>query len=279
MLPQKLIQDHEPLAALGAWRYTQGIYRFDPDILDAVAATSMHGDLPVEVLFRLPEWCVYIETPGLVWDKEPLYGFFAFLDWDIQYNHARLYFVTHTVEGLSSGLCLYLGAWTLTEALERLFATAKENAEADGNAAVLDYLSESRDRVDEIAGAMSGFVALLLYICSDEPDIQGYVPGIYPQRPQPKKVKGEWKLFPPDKPRIWRIGDTLGEALREARETATASSIAGQETGSRPRPHIRRAHWHGFWSGPKKPALDSGSARRFRYQWLPPIIVGGGEDV
>ena len=48
------------------------------------------------------------------------------------------------------------------------------------------------------------------------------------------------------------------------------------------RPHIRRAHWHGYWAGPRKPKLDmpeDQQQRRFFYHWLHPMIVGGKEDV
>ena len=33
-----------------------------------------------------------------------------------------------------------------------------------------------------------------------------------------------------------------------------------------PRPHVRRAHWHGFWSGPRE-----SDARKLSLKWLPPI--------
>jgi hypothetical protein len=46
------------LGALAAWRVTQGIYRFDPTVLDALWETPVTGDIPTEVLFHLPEWCV-----------------------------------------------------------------------------------------------------------------------------------------------------------------------------------------------------------------------------
>ena len=51
------------LGALGAWRVTQGIYRFDPTTFDAIWKTPVTGDIPTKVLFPLPEWCVYIPTP------------------------------------------------------------------------------------------------------------------------------------------------------------------------------------------------------------------------
>lgn len=37
-------------------------------------------------------------------------------------------------------------------------------------------------------------------------------------------------------------------------------------TGTGPRGHIRRAHWHSFWKG-------TGEARCLDVRWLPPIPV------
>ena len=37
--------------------------------------------------------------------------------------------------------------------------------------------------------------------------------------------------------------------------------------GTRPRAHIRRAHWHRFWTGPRD------GERTPRVKWLPPIPV------
>jgi hypothetical protein len=49
------------LAALAAWRATQGIYRFDDTLLDELWHTPIHGELPTDLLYRMPEWCMYIE--------------------------------------------------------------------------------------------------------------------------------------------------------------------------------------------------------------------------
>ena len=68
------IGDVAKLAALGSWRATQGIYRFDPALYAAVVDTPVDGDIPCDVLYRLPEWCVYIETPGIEWGGAPLQG-------------------------------------------------------------------------------------------------------------------------------------------------------------------------------------------------------------
>ena len=71
------------LGALAAWRVTQGIYRFDPTTFDALWKTPVTGDIPTEVLFHLPEWCVYIPTPDQTWQGSTLNGFFAHLEHDM----------------------------------------------------------------------------------------------------------------------------------------------------------------------------------------------------
>src|SRR6185369_17498093 len=45
-IPSHLIGDVGRLAALGTWRATQGIYRFDPALYHAIVETPVDGDLP-----------------------------------------------------------------------------------------------------------------------------------------------------------------------------------------------------------------------------------------
>jgi hypothetical protein len=72
------------------------------------------------------------------------------------------------------------------------------------------------------------------------------------------------RLFEADKPTVWTVGEETGAQIKKARETAT------RKTGYSVRPHMRRAHWHGFWSGPL-----TAEKRDFAVKWLPPIFVGG----
>lgn len=60
----------------------------------------------------------------------------------------------------------------------------------------------------------------------------------------------------------WRIGAALAAAERREREPPAR---AGTPTGRSPKPHLRRAHWHLYWTGP-------GRAEP-RVKWLPPIPV------
>ena len=122
-------------------------------------------------------------------------------------------------------------------------------------------------------------LSLLLYLCAEEPDISGHIPGTYPQYPRPKKTKKGLKLFPPDKPCIWNVGQEQGKKLREAIEKASERD-PGSGVITR-KPHIRKAHWHGYWKGSRKPNPDMSSEkqeRQFFYKWIPPLIIGIKEE-
>lgn len=71
-------------AALAAWRLTKGVYAFDPTLLESLWSSGSADDIPRDVLKRMPEWCVFILTPGLLLDfratKLECLGYFAWVD-------------------------------------------------------------------------------------------------------------------------------------------------------------------------------------------------------
>lgn len=262
-LPLNLITDVSQLAALGTWRYSQGVYRFDPDTFSALADTTVKGEIPSEVLLRLPEWCVYVEMPeDYRWFGTRLHGFWVHLEQDANTHRNELRFLLDTESELQPHI-LHIGPWTMIEAVDRWFSEAKRQAV---QANVLTPGShEIGGTIEKIAESINPLVSLVLYLCSEEPEIiDSKVPENRPRYPRPKKVKGGWRLFPPDKPKMWAVGDKTGAQLRQANAT--------EPTGRAVKPHLRRAHWHGYWRGPKS------GERQFRYKWLSPIIVGGNDN-
>jgi hypothetical protein len=74
------------LAGLAAWRITQQVYRFDPDLYTTLLATPVAGEIPGEHFQRLPAWCVAVETLALTvplvgGGDELLHGVFTWFDW------------------------------------------------------------------------------------------------------------------------------------------------------------------------------------------------------
>lgn len=253
-LPPHLSGDVARLAALGTWRYSQGIYQIDQDLMSALMDSPISGDLPSDVLYRLPEWCIYIETPGQKWLGDELYGFWAHMEWDANTGRTELRFLLDCEKNLI-GLPLHVGAWTITEAVDRAISEAVKQAQIAGIT-----LTAAPDDVQSMAAQINPLISILLYLCSEEPEIDDTrEPGISPARPNPRKTKNGWRLFPADKPKIWAVGATIGAQLRHA--------AAGDQTDRTVKTHLRRGHWHGFWTGPRQ------GERKFIYRWISPLVV------
>lgn len=265
------------VGALAAWRMTQGIYRYDPALYEAVRDTPLDRDLPRDPLYRLPEWCVYVETPDLAWEIggecRPIHGVWAHLDWDERVAgqpHDELRLVLDTARTPAEALdplhgCLpiplILGAGTIESALARVVESGAEQARLRGMTLPADLLDA---RV--VSQALWPIVSLLLYLCAEDAEIVDRA-GTRPGNPEPKRTRRHgWRLFPVDGPRTWDVGVRIGAALRRAYQ-AEQTGGDGTPTGRHVRPHIRRAHWHTFLAGPRA------GERERRVRWLPPIPV------
>jgi hypothetical protein len=249
------------LAAIGAWRYTQGIYRFDSEVYEALTRTSIDKEMPSDVFLRLPEWSVHIESPGQKFVGHAVHGFWAHLEADTPHGGPELRFLFDSENGLIPFI-FRLGNWSVADSLKR---------EANDTVGkwLLKKLKIPTSLIEMAAEAgaaeLQPFLSLVLYLCSEEPEIGDRTqPG--PVRPQPKRVKGDSKLFAPSNPKIFQVGSLTGEHLRRARGNRT-----GENTGKTVRPHIRRAHWHGYWIGPRD------GERQFKFNWLPPTVVAGDQ--
>lgn len=254
------------------WRYTQGVYEFDPDIYTELMASDFTGKLPSESLLRLPEWCVYIRTPLLSDAGGEIEGFFAFLesDYNTGRKELRLYLDRVGRETMEP-IVLHLGDWTLDESIERMIEVSIENLKRQGMDA--DFL-DAKAEFDHMRRLAKQLLPLVLYLCTEEPEIQDRdVPNWEPHNPKPKKIRGEFRMMPAKKPHHYMLGTKTGAALRKARREA----FEHEPTGRTVTPHIRRAHWHGFWTGPRKG--PQAVNQKFVLKWLPPIFVQSSKVV
>jgi len=264
--PQALPVFAARLAAVGTWRMSKGVYRFDPDLYEEIVDTPVEGDIPCEVLRRLPEWCVFVETPGLVYDGKEVFGFFAHLEKDAKNGDEELRLLLAR-ESMLIPLVVHLGRWTLREGVERMLAAAERNLPG--------FLPEETKRLaaKESARLAEPLLSLLLYLCSANAEIGDGT--ARPHNPEPVRVRdGREKLFPVETPRVWDVGERIGAAIRRGRTKAAVSEEAApvEGRGSPKRPHVRRAHWHGYWTGPRK------GKQSFELRWIPPIPVNIEDD-
>lgn len=257
------ITDVARLGALAAWRVTQGIYRFDPTIYDAVRTTVLEGDIPCSVLYYLPEWCIYMETPGLTWFGLEMHGVWVHLECDANNGRHELRMLAD-IDDNQLPIILHLGQWSLMESIERFHAEAQRHA--GGSLASIEVF------VGQIESTYMPLLSLLLYICSQASEIGDGV--VRPKNPAVKRIKGGvLRTFPPNKQTFWEVGVRMGSALRKAQQVAESGQGFAHNG---PRGHIRRAHWHGFRHGPTKREDGTEIAttdRKFQLRWLPPIAV------
>ncbi len=244
------------VAAVGTWRQTQGIYRIDPDVLEELWHTPVSGDLPTDVLERLPEWCVYVETPGRAVEGEQIAGFYAHLESDSNDGRQELRLLVDYESGDLVAVPLHLGG-DLRKALDSMLAEGDRNARRAG---VISGILNVVTRREKML-AIEPLVSLILYLCSEAAEIT--------DRKDPKRSPSGFRssVRTPNAPTVWETAVRLGEALRTARSAAAP----GEGSHAAPRPHIRRAHWHHFWTGPK-----SGD-RKLVLRWLHPILVAGDD--
>lgn len=258
------IADVSAIGALAAWRPTQGVYRYDNNVLTSLWATPLEGRLPDELFYRLPEWCVYVEAGGQVCLDGELYGFFAHMEWDANSGHPELRLLLDMESGLIP-IPIHLGGGAgIREALEAtVFAARRHAADAGINASGLK-MAWAQAGADAIAPLLS----LLLYLCSQEPEIaSARHPGESPGNPAPKKIKGGKIITPPASgPHLWRVGGNIGDQLR-------AASVAVRRSDERqtPRPHIRRAHWHTYRVGAR-------ASYHLELRWVAPTLVSAKGD-
>lgn len=100
-------------------------------------------------------------------------------------------------------------------------------------------------------------LSLLLYLCSDHRDATDHTP-----EPGHRRRKNHRR----QKPRtIIDLGFNAGPALHAARHAADHQPN-GQGDGHRVRAHLRRAHWHTYWIGPRESPTPE-------VRWLHPILV------
>ena len=254
---QELSFDHagdvSAITALATWRISQGIYRFDETLFESLIKTEINGDLPTNVLQRLPEWCVYIETPSTTYNKTIVHGFFAHLEHDMNDGHYELRLLLDTENGLIP-IPIHLGG-TLKDGVKMAVVQAQKQAWKLKAPEASDLISDALDHCD-----IAPFVSLLLYLCSENADINN-PPSSYPT---PKKTKKGMRFFPAKNIKEWGVGVRMGAAIRHGLKSAEENnSLDKNQEGKRP--HIRRAHWHTY-------KIGAGRVNSI-VKWRPPVAI------
>lgn len=243
------------LTNIATWRYTKTLYNFNAEIQEQLLKSEFKGDLPVELLERLPEYCVCIklaqpiELPMLDYQKG-IDHIFVSLN-KMGDNKKSLIVTTY-----SSNNCTWGNVWLELNKEIKMYH----------NEDLLEHIVGKFDKKDiertskNYERTIRQVLPYILYIISDKPDIQGI------NKEEHKAVnvqevhkKGEVRLFPANKVTEWNVGNNIAEKIKQYCSSAS--------NGGTVRPHIRRGHWHTYWTGSR-----SGKQEPVIH-WLFPMLV------
>lgn len=256
------------VSALGTWRLTKGAYFFDKSIWPHIQATPL-ARLPHGLLQRLPETAPLLVFPTpLIWEGQLIDAAHAYMDYDLRHEpHLELRFLCWVREGEQHkqiSLILNLDADSLDDCLERtVMRTIQELASLPADLAQIVLASRASMRQ-----VLTSLINATLYLCQEEPDLSGA------PRPRPPRPSRMARLRKPDKPRVIEVGWRWGAGLR-AYQARQEKDSGNTPTGRTVQPHVRRAHWHLYWTG-KGSRKDSSKAVP-QLRWIGAVLVGGDE--
>jgi hypothetical protein len=134
----------------------------------------------------------------------------------------------------------------------------------------IELSSELVDGGDVSTSPIGVYLNLLFLLCCKNIDIVGTVT----QTPGPSVDSKTRKILMTPGERKWNVGFRQGAALRaSAAQARDTSEGCDTQTGRTVRAHLRRAHWHHFWTGPRD------AERTLVLHWVAPILVGAADDI
>lgn len=253
------------LRACYLWRFGRGIYQFDATLFEELCQSKSDPELNMDVVMRLPEWCVYLRFPSPV---DPFGDGVLVIDGAF----VSLDMVDQSPKVLMSIVAQEDGVWKMSPAigldLDVPLGVVMETT--------LDKVSPgelSEEEMGRLESRLPGWfgqvfrplVLCLLYVCAANADFTEAITGdVISPGPRHKKAVTQ-------RPVVVHVGYRVGAALRGSHASAKGS---GAESGRSVAPHLRRAHWHRYWVG----AHDD-PERHTELRWLHPTLVTGKSEV
>ena len=262
------------LTAALLWSRSKSVYRFDPEFYAELTKETKIEKIPIEVLHQLPFHCVFIEAPATL-KGTTAKGFFAWLELDTNSRVPELRLLFLFDGGHTTSIPLILSGGDIDDSFQSLFESAIKRPEFSED--FINYLTEvtkhgGDDEPEDFKGDIVSALNAVLYLCSVNANMECESFSRAVSVSTSKDKHGN-----PKKHRYWDIGVRFGKAFRTQRSKKNKGAEIGRDnkqTIHLLRPHIRRAHWHHFWTDKR-----GNDERKLVLRWIHPVFVGGDEDL
>ena len=246
------------LTAALIWDKYKTVYRYDSTLDEELSSQELSGKLPVEIFFRLPCPCAFIEHP-FDFSGEKAIGFFAWMEYDANSKISELRLLYLLNSGYSLSVPVILSGGTIDDSFAALSESGLKRAAQLPPQLSIDGVPDFFPSIEDVAASIN----LVLYLCSEDSDIKDEKAlGVKRSR----NTDGTYK-----RTAVWDVGVIVGSALRKTYTNHSRTEGAQQQRHS-VSPHMRRAHWHTFWTGRRD------GERTAVLKWLPPTIVNATID-
>lgn len=281
---------------LERWKTSKQVYRVSKELWNELSIDA--GDqVPIDLLQRLPYDCMFLERktavefeyacpPELaVFTRKKsvhisgmYYGYFCLIDSDTLIVGPLSDFAMKNIDTNSESLAALFGFAGIRLGQQIAF----DKVPLPKGATFSHWLEETtnvlrRDLRETYEGILSGYelesmigkamfetesmlktvVNCLLYICSKEPDVcTVYTPA------KCRSLRSKQTDCT-----VHEMGFRIAKNLANVRRHYEAADSEPGSLGRHMPTHVRRAHWHGYWTGPK------GNPTGLEIKWIPPIVV------
>ncbi|MEM4204554.1 MAG: hypothetical protein QXS54_10840 [Candidatus Methanomethylicaceae archaeon] len=269
--------------ALAAWRYGgKHVFVIHEAVLPFLLETNTPDDpLPSSVLTQLPYWAGYIPLQykaqlggeAVVEDVKLVVALELTLKGVL---FAMLWMPEKEKKDGTPVLCLVLDVQDERENSDSIMPFTLPLRDTITLNDLLFSSLAKHSRASQVVKAFSPTLGKLvsialqpiLYLCAANAEARLATPPELSAPPRPKKPPRE-KLSAPHRETVWAVGYRIGAAIQAGQSASahqhTQNTESGKPSGRTLRPHLRRAHWHGYRVGPGR----SG----WKVIWLPPIPV------
>ena len=259
-------------SALGFWRISKNAYMLDCSLYEHLGTTNIDGEISTSFFRFLPQKATYICLPvplpvgKITGDKAGTKdaSIVGFMYWPhVNLSDEEYALVVAVIKNCDGDFFFeILKAVPIKDSIKV--------ADVILNFGPLESFGVEEPTFTKNPRVLKCALIVAMYVCGANAEIHCPIPS----KPRLKTSKKPYAAS--NTVTNYEVGYRIGAALAGYNVT-THAGVEGVGGGTgKMQPHVRRAHFHGFWTG-----KVGTSKRLLRVKWLPPIpvAVGDGGDV
>lgn len=263
----RAVSDAQQIDALAPWRVSKEVFIIDETLEQILFQQADDTSVPADVLMQIPYPCFYIQFTNFMFQSRAISGAFIHLEYDVKNSSTELRVLFVFADGNTLGFPIHVNAGKIENSEHITVQEAINAIETDSPLGALRGMMQTENAA--IKEALSKTLQVVLYLCSQNAEIA-------PNKEQStvykrgKKIRDSYAEI-----RKWDVGIRIGAAIKaRAQSSASINQSKEYSTHASPRPHMRRGHWHNFWTGSK----SNPNARKLVLKWVAPTFIGERDD-